>query len=70
LRLAGAAAALRQRISAPLIPSEHARLESKLEPARNMLTNTGSLQMWSAGWEMSIEDAVQDALGSKGTAKS
>ena len=70
LRLAGAAAALRQRISAPLIPAEHARLESKLEPARNMLTNTGSLQMWSEGWEMSIEDAVQDALGSKGTAKS
>jgi len=70
LRLAGAAAALRQRISAPLIPAEHTRLERKLEPARNMLTNTGSLQMWSSGWQMSLEDAVQEALGSKGTAKS
>ncbi|MGA8438526.1 MAG: tetratricopeptide repeat protein [Candidatus Sulfotelmatobacter sp.] len=70
LRLAGAAAALRQRISAPLIPAEHARLESKLEPARKMLTNTGSLQMWSSGWEMSLEDAVQEALGSQPTDQS
>jgi len=70
LRLAGAAAALRHRISAPLIPAEHTRLESKLEPARKILTNTGSLQMWSSGWEMSLEDAVQEALGSKPTAKS
>jgi len=70
LRLAGAAGALRHRISAPLIPAEHTRLESKLEPARKTLTNTGSLQMWSSGWEMSVEDAVQEALRSEGTAKS
>ncbi len=69
LRLAGAAAALRQRIGAPLIPAEQSRLEKKLAPARNMLTNTADLQAWSSGWEMSMEEAVQEALGSKDTAK-
>jgi predicted ATPase len=70
LRLAGAAAALRQRIGAPLIPAEQSRLERKLAPARNMLTNTADLQAWSSGWEMSVEEAVQEALGLKDTAKS
>lgn len=66
LRLAGAAAALRQRVGAPLIPAEQAGLERKLEPARNQLTNTASLQAWSSGWEMSPEEAVHEILGSKG----
>ena len=70
LCLAGAAAALRQRIGAPLIPAEQSRLERKLEPARNMLTNTAGLEAWSRGWEMSTEEAVQEALGSKGAATS
>jgi tetratricopeptide (TPR) repeat protein len=70
LRLAGAAAALRQCIGAPLIPAEQARLGKGLEPARNMLTNTADLQAWSSGWEMSLEEEIQEALGSKDTAKS
>ena len=70
LRLAGAAAALRQRIGAPLIPVEQSRLEKKLQPARNMLTNAAGLEAWSSGWEMSVEEAVQEAFGNKGTAKS
>jgi predicted ATPase len=69
LRLAGAAAALRQRIGAPLIPAEQSRLEKKLEPARNMLSNAASLEAWSSGWEMSLEEAVQEALDMKDTAK-
>jgi predicted ATPase/serine/threonine protein kinase len=69
LRLAGAAAALRQRIGAPLIPAEHSRLEKELEPARNMLTNATGLEAWSSGWEMSLEEAVHEALGLKDTAK-
>jgi predicted ATPase len=69
LRLAGAAAALRQRIGAPLIPAEQSRLDRKLAPARNMLTNNADLQAWSSGWEMSMEQAVQEALGLKDTAK-
>lgn len=70
LRLAGAAAALRQRIGAPLIPAERSRLEKKLEPARNMLTNAAGLQAWSSGWEMSAEETVREVLGLKDTAKS
>ena len=69
LRLAGAAAALRQRVGAPLIPAEQSRLERKLAPARNTLTNTADLQAWSSGWEMSMEEAVQEVLGLKDTAK-
>ncbi len=40
LRLAGAAAALRQNIGAPLTPAEQAKLEASLHPARQALTNT------------------------------
>ena len=69
LRLAGAAAALRQRLGAPLIPAEQSRLEKKLEPARNMLSNAAGLEAWSSGWEMSLEEAVHEALGSRDTAK-
>ncbi len=70
LRLAGAAAALRQRIGTPLIPAEQSRLERTLEPARNMLTHAADLEAWSSGWEMSVEEAVQEVLGTKSTAKS
>jgi tetratricopeptide (TPR) repeat protein len=69
LRLAGAAAALRQRIGAPLIPAEHSRLEKKLEPARDALTNGAGLEAWSSGWEMSLEEAVSAVLGSNDIAK-
>jgi hypothetical protein len=69
LRLAGAASALRQRIGAPLIPAEQSRLENKLEPARKVLTNAAGLEAWSSGWEMSLEEAVNEALGKKETAK-
>src|SRR5437899_7259306 len=40
LRLAGAAAALRQSIGAPLTRAEQAKLESTLDPARQVLTHT------------------------------
>jgi hypothetical protein len=69
LRLAGAAAALRQHIGAPLIPAEQSRLDKKLESARNMLTNAAGLEAWSSGWEMSLEEAVNEAVGKKDNAK-
>lgn len=69
LRLAGAAAGLRQLIGAPLVPVEQSRLEKGLEPARNMLTNAAGLEAWSSGWEMSLEEAIDEALGKKNTAK-
>ena len=70
LRLAGAAAGMRQRVSAPLIPAERSRLEAKLESARNMLTHAAGLAAWSSGWEMSLDEAVEEALGMKDTAGS
>ena len=42
LRLAGAAAALRQNIGAPLTAAEQAKLEAILEPARQRFTNTAA----------------------------
>ena len=69
LQLAGAAAALRQRIGAPLIPAEQSQLEKKLEAARKVLTNAAGLQAWSSGWEMSPEQAASEALGKKDIVK-
>ena len=69
LRMAGAAAGLRHRVGAPLIPAEHNRLETKLESARSRLTNAAGLEAWSSGWEMTVEEAVAEVLGSNGTAK-
>jgi predicted ATPase len=62
LRLAGAAAALRQNIGVPLTPAEQAKLESILDPARKALTNTGGATAWLEGWAMPVEKAVQVAL--------
>jgi predicted ATPase len=70
LRLAGAAAALRLRIGSPLIPAEQSSLDKQLESARDMLTNAAGLEAWSTGWEMSLEEAVNEALGRKDAAKS
>jgi predicted ATPase len=69
LRLAGAAAALRQNISAPLTPAEQIKLEATLDPARQALTNTKGAMVWLEGWAMPFEKAVQDAL-SPGVASS
>jgi len=43
LRLAGAAAALRQNIGAPLTPAEQAKLEANLHPARQVLSNAAGV---------------------------
>ena len=64
LRLAGAAAALRQMLGAPLPPAEQAQLERTLEPARQAVSSTAASAAWLEGWGMSVEKAVQDALTS------
>jgi predicted ATPase/tRNA A-37 threonylcarbamoyl transferase component Bud32 len=61
LHLAGAAAALRQRLGAPLIPNEQPRLEKALEFARRTLGNAAGTA-WMEGWAMPIEQAVHKAL--------
>jgi tetratricopeptide (TPR) repeat protein len=61
LRLAGAAAALRKSLGAPLTPAEHIKLETLLEPARKGLTTSGGAA-WLEGWVMPIEKAIEQAL--------
>jgi len=62
LRLAGAAAALRQNIGAPLTPAEQAKLEASLHPARQALTNTVGVTAWLEGWALPVEKAIEEVL--------
>ncbi|MGA8144752.1 MAG: protein kinase [Candidatus Acidiferrales bacterium] len=62
LRLAGAAAALRQNIGAPLTPAEQVKLEVILDPARQALTNTSGATAWLEGWAMPVEKAIDEVL--------
>jgi predicted ATPase len=62
LRLAGAAAALRQTIGAPLTPAEQAKLEAILDPARQALTNTSGAAAWLEGWAMPVDRAIDEVL--------
>ena len=65
LRLAGAAAALRQQLGAPLTPAEQSRLEKILEPQRKALGLAAGLTAWTEGWAMPVEQAVQEAFSSE-----
>jgi predicted ATPase/DNA-binding winged helix-turn-helix (wHTH) protein len=62
LRLAGAAAALRQNIGAPLTPAEKAKLDGHLKCARPGLSETSSTAAWLEGWELPAERAIEEAL--------
>ncbi len=64
LRLAGAAAALRQAVGAVLTGAEQVRLEKLLAPARETLTNAACSAAWMEGWAMPLEAAVAEAVGS------
>jgi predicted ATPase/predicted Ser/Thr protein kinase len=67
LRLAGAAAALRQNIGAPLTPTEQIKLEARLDPARQAISNTAGVTAWLQGWALPAEKAVEEVLLSEGT---
>jgi predicted ATPase/serine/threonine protein kinase len=62
LRLAGAAAALRHNIGAPLTPAEQAKLEVSLRAARQALTTTVSAAAWQEGWALPAEKAIEEVL--------
>jgi serine/threonine-protein kinase PknK len=62
LRWAGAAAALRERLGAPLPPADQPRLEKALEFARRTLDNATGLAAWMEGWVMPVEQAVREAM--------
>jgi tetratricopeptide (TPR) repeat protein len=64
LHLAGVAAALRQRLGAPLSLAEQPRLDKALEFARRTLGSAEGLAAWMEGWAMPVEQAVEEALGS------
>jgi hypothetical protein len=62
MRLAGAAAALRQNIGAPLTPAEQAKLDASLCAARQALSNTVGATAWSEGWALLVEKAIEEVL--------
>ncbi|HVH73138.1 MAG TPA: tetratricopeptide repeat protein [Candidatus Dormibacteraeota bacterium] len=70
LRLAGAAAALRQNIGAPLTPAEQVKLEANLDLARKALTNTVGTAVWLEGWTTPVEKAIENVLMSQAAAPS
>src|SRR6266850_1859428 len=69
LRLAGAAAALRKTVGAALTPSEQAKLERGLEPARQTLTNSTAATVWFEGWTVPLEKAIEEVLLPHSTAR-
>jgi hypothetical protein len=62
LRLAGAAAALRQSIGAPLTPAEQVKLEKSLDTARREVTTAIGRTAWLEGWVMPVEKAIEEVL--------
>ncbi len=62
LRWAGTAAALRERLGAPLTPADQPRLEKALEFARRRLDTEAGLTAWVEGWAMPVEQAIQEAM--------
>jgi predicted ATPase/class 3 adenylate cyclase/DNA-binding CsgD family transcriptional regulator len=61
-KLAGAAAALRQRGGGPITPSAHVRLDRLLEPVRRGLTEEAFASIWQAGRSLDWDEAVTLAL--------
>jgi predicted ATPase len=64
LHFAGAAAALRERLGAPLTPAEQHKLEKVLEFARRTLGSAAGTTAWMEGWALPVEQAIQEALDS------
>jgi hypothetical protein len=64
LTLAGAAAAIRQQLLAPLTGSAKARVDRTLAEARGRLSSAEATASWMRGWTMEQDEAVRLALGS------
>ena len=63
LKLAAAAAHLRQSISAPLHQAEQFKLDQTLLPAWKSLSEAEGKRAWAEGSAMSLENAIQYSLG-------
>jgi hypothetical protein len=62
LKLAAAAAHLRQLVSAPLTPAEQEMLDHTLSPAWQALDDIQGKSAWAEGFAMTLEKAVQYSL--------
>jgi ATP/maltotriose-dependent transcriptional regulator MalT len=62
LRLAGAAAGLREARQARLQPTESARAEARVGSARRTLGDLAATKAWSEGKSMTLDEAVDYAL--------
>jgi tetratricopeptide (TPR) repeat protein len=62
LRVAGAAAGLRQRFRFPLPASAKANLDRRLEPAHQAITSSAAAAAWMEGWSMRVEKAIEYAI--------
>jgi predicted ATPase len=62
LVLAGAAAAMRHSLGAPLPESQHARLEATLDAVRRSLEPEQAAIAWMHGWSLTPDDAVRLAF--------
>ncbi|HEX5944252.1 MAG TPA: tetratricopeptide repeat protein [Anaerolineales bacterium] len=62
LRLAGFADALRASIGAPLPPTEQARVDRMIAPARQALPEPAAASEWEAGRSLGLEQAIELAL--------
>ena len=65
LQLAGFASALRESIGAPLPPSEQARVDRMIAPARVALSDAEVAAAWETGRSLESEQAVQLALSAE-----
>lgn len=62
LRMAGAAAALRQSIGVPPTAVEQRKLETSLEPAQRELSMAAGRTAWLEGWAMPVEKVIEEVL--------
>jgi len=62
LRLAGAAASLREKHGTPLAPSSQARLERTLELVRSAFSGEDDSVAWAEGQAMTLDQAIAYAL--------
>ena len=62
LRLAGAAAALRERLGVPATPAQHARVDGAIGAVRWGLTESQGAAAWAAGQKMDMSQAIGYAL--------
>jgi len=62
LRVAGAAAGIRQRFRFPLAASAKANLDRGLQTAHDSVTASAAASAWMEGWSMPLEKAIEYAL--------